>query len=111
MCNTQGSVNIACDETGVCACKDTYTGDKCGDCAAEHYNIANSCNRKQNSFSFFHWNSQQFFLLACECNESGSVDQNCDAQGKCTCKENVTGDKCDVIVPGHFDIDDPKGMI
>ena len=36
-----------------------------------------------------------FFLLECECNEDGSVNELCDeASGKCTCKENVIGDKC-----------------
>ena len=60
-------------------------------------------------YMLFHWN--QFLFPACECNESGSVDQNCDAHGICTCKENVEGDKCDIITPGHFDIDDPKGAL
>ena len=36
-----------------------------------------------------------FFLSECECNEDGSVNELCDeASGKCTCKENVIGDKC-----------------
>ena len=36
-----------------------------------------------------------FSLSECECNEDGSVNELCDeASGKCTCKENVIGDKC-----------------
>ena len=49
-----------------------------------------------------------FLLLECECNAEGSVDLNCDAEGKCTCKENITGDKCDEVVPGYYDFPDPK---
>ena len=49
------------------------------------------------------------FFLACNCNEEGSVDQNCNAHGKCTCKENVIGDKCDTVVEAFYDITDPKG--
>ena len=37
------------------------------------------------------------------------MDQNCNAHGKCTCKENVIGDKCDQIVEAFYDITDPKG--
>ena len=35
------------------------------------------------------------FFSECECNEDGSVNELCDeASGKCTCNENVIGDKC-----------------
>ena len=37
------------------------------------------------------------------------MDQNCNAHGKCTCKENVIGDKCDTVVEAFYDITDPKG--
>merc|ERR1711884_528131 len=59
----------SCDANGQCACKDNYTGDKCDHCAPDHYNIANTCH-------------------PCGCNEDGSVDQNCNPHGKCTCKPN-----------------------
>ena len=36
------------------------------------------------------------------------MDQNCNPRGKCTCKENVIGDKCDQIVEAFYDITDPK---
>ena len=52
-CSVQGSVNSSCDANGQCTCKDTFTGDKCEDCAAEHYNIANSCHRKLHIFLFW----------------------------------------------------------
>ena len=38
------------------------------------------------------------------------MDQNCNAHGKCTCKENVIGDKCDTVVEAFYDITDPKGI-
>ena len=49
--------------------------------------------------------------LACECNEEGSVDNNCDSEtGKCTCNvETIVGDKCDQTPPGYYDFPTPKG--
>ena len=49
--------------------------------------------------------------LACECNEDGSETTQCDQDGKCTCKPNITGDKCDQSEPGYYDFPDPKGML
>ena len=47
----------------------------------------------------------------CGCNEFGSEDLDCDAQGKCNCKCNVCGDKCDECCIGYYGLavqDDPK---
>ena len=49
--------------------------------------------------------------IACECNEDGSETTQCDQDGKCTCKPNITGDKCDQSEPGYYDFPDPKGML
>jgi len=39
----------------------------------------------------------------CECNIHGRVDNNCDMDsGKCTCKSNYKGDKCDTCETGFF---------
>ena len=34
------------------------------------------------------------FLLACDCDKTGSRGLGCDAIGQCDCKENVIGLKC-----------------
>ena len=32
---------------------------------------------------------------ACVCNGEGSLTEQCDEEGKCSCKANIIGDKCD----------------
>ena len=32
----------------------------------------------------------------CDCTENGSINQECDDNGQCNCKDNVGGMKCDV---------------
>ena len=49
----------------------------------------------------------------CGCNEFGSEDLECDARGKCNCKCDVCGDKCDECCIGYYglafqDPDNPK---
>ena len=34
------------------------------------------------------------------------MSQNCDATGKCQCKKNVMGQKCDQCKEGTFDLDE-----
>ena len=38
----------------------------------------------------------------CGCNEFGAEDNTCDAQGKCKCKCDVCGDKCDECCIGFY---------
>ena len=40
----------------------------------------------------------------------GSESLQCGEDGKCTCKDNVCGDKCDKACPEYYDVDDPKGI-
>ena len=43
-------------------------------------------------------------LLECQCNQKGSKDDFCDADaGKCTCKDEFTGNKCNQCVDGTQD--------
>ena len=39
-------------------------------------------------------------ILACGCNDQGSVDESCDINGQCSCEENVDGLKCDACSTG-----------
>ena len=53
-----------------------------------------------------------FFSLACQCNAEGAVNNSCaDGEGQCTCKPNITGDKCDKCAPGFFGFPNCQGMI
>ena len=46
----------------------------------------------------------------CLCNEEGSIGIACDENsGKCTCKENMTGDKCDRADDGFYGFPVPIG--
>ena len=47
--------------------------------------------------------------LECDCSPEGSVDNNCNENGVCNCKPNITGDKCDEPSVGYYDFPDPKG--
>ena len=58
-----------------------------------------------NKFLFTHRNKVIFKQLrsfsACQCSEDGSRDVSCDNNtGKCSCKTNVIGDKCNFCSPG-----------
>ena len=37
----------------------------------------------------------------CECDDGGAVNKLCDGNGKCTCHDNVEGDKCKVCKTGY----------
>uniref|UniRef100_A0A3Q4NBX7 Laminin, gamma 2 n=1 Tax=Neolamprologus brichardi TaxID=32507 RepID=A0A3Q4NBX7_NEOBR len=41
----------------------------------------------------------------CRCNPTGSVSKSCDSTGRCSCKEGVTGDKCDRCPNGPIGAD------
>ena len=48
---------------------------------------------------------------ACECNEEGSVGTECDENsGKCTCKENIIGDKCTQCGTEFWGFSDCQGI-
>ena len=52
--------------------------------------------------SFFTFSFKTIFhFQACNCDVEGSVDENCDAVGTCSCRPNVEGDKCTHCQDGY----------
>ena len=97
-----------------CSCKREYGGRQCDECSPGFYNYP-ECSRKSNSltiikisFSKFELNSPLpdshrlalWISLACGCNKIGSRGESCDQNdGKCRCRSNFEGDKCDKCIP------------
>ena len=51
------------------------------------------------------------YFTACQCNEDGSENTNCDnASGKCSCKDHVVGDKCVECEIQYYGFPDCKGI-
>ncbi len=40
--------------------------------------------------------------VKCNCDEFGSTSQQCDHLGKCKCKPNISGDKCNKCEENYF---------
>ncbi|KAJ8038876.1 Laminin subunit beta-1 [Holothuria leucospilota] len=93
-CSQEGSLNLQCDDDGICSCKDTIGGDKCDMCLPGFYAFsADGC-------------------LSCDCNDIGSNSEVChQVDGSCSCKANVVGFKCNLCSPGTFNLqsDNPRG--
>lgn len=91
-CDTLGSVDLQCDINGQCQCKTGVTGQQCNRCLSGYHSMdRNGCQ-------------------LCSCDEKGSVlndygEATCDAlTGQCTCKEHVTGQRCNKCKPGYMSL-------
>ena len=47
-------------------------------------------------------NNNNLHVLACECDSEGSTALSCNADGICSCKDNVEGDQCKACKPGYY---------
>ncbi|ERL87465.1 hypothetical protein D910_04857 [Dendroctonus ponderosae] len=43
------------------------------------------------------------YCVPCKCDQTGSVYQQCNSEGKCRCQPGVTGDKCDKCGENYYD--------
>ena len=97
-CECNGHSTSCHPETGVCYdCRHHTTGDFCQNCAPGYEGDAlsgdpDSCNRNDVNPEYDQ----------CNCNLDGSISQDCDSQGICSCKENVVGSNCDQCRSGSF---------
>uniref|UniRef100_A0A8C4RZG4 Laminin subunit alpha-1 n=2 Tax=Erpetoichthys calabaricus TaxID=27687 RepID=A0A8C4RZG4_ERPCA len=101
-CSTIGSVSSQCDLlSGHCHCKPGFGGDRCDECALgfRSFPACIACNCNING------TRQEF------CNEKHGICSCEEETGKCVCKENVEGDRCNQCKPGTFalSVEDPLG--
>uniref|UniRef100_A0A3P9DSU5 Laminin EGF-like domain-containing protein n=1 Tax=Maylandia zebra TaxID=106582 RepID=A0A3P9DSU5_9CICH len=69
------------------SCRDNTDGPHCERCRNGYY-------RK----------STEDPCLPCNCNVNGSVSLQCDVEGRCACREGVTGEKCNTCQAGFHSI-------
>ncbi|NXI37250.1 LAMA1 protein, partial [Galbula dea] len=83
-CHVNGSLSRTCHhETGFCDCRSNVIGERCDQCLSGYYGLLPGLG-----------------CLPCNCNQFGSVSQECDHQGQCHCLPGVAGAKCDACAPG-----------
>ncbi|CAL8347605.1 unnamed protein product [Merluccius merluccius] len=70
-------------------------GMRCLDCRGN--TAGRRCERCEDGFH--RWTSG-LPCRPCQCSPSGSVTSKCDSRGRCSCKDGVTGDKCDRCANG-----------
>lgn len=72
-------------------------GGHCLDCSANR--DGPNCERCRPNY----YMREDGYCTACECDETGSLFQQCNSEGKCQCKPGVTGDKCDRCAENYYD--------
>lgn len=51
------------------------------------------------------------FISACNCENTGSIGISCDNEGKCQCKENFDGNRCEKCKEGFYNYPICEGSI
>ena len=96
----------SCDANGICSCKENFKGDQCKECKPGFFQHPNCLGKVQKctflGIYFLKISSTIPPILDCKCSEDGAVDSSCDDTGMCTCKSQISGDKCDKCLPGHY---------
>ncbi|XP_068094461.1 laminin subunit alpha-3-like [Hyperolius riggenbachi] len=92
--NTQGCIDCSCETdgtiSGVGECHQTD-----GDCYCKAHTCSTSCGTC--TFGYFYLEGKNYFgCKGCECDMGGAISHQCDeSSGKCACRSNVEGRKCD----------------
>ncbi|MEQ2164365.1 hypothetical protein GOODEAATRI_006014 [Goodea atripinnis] len=71
-------------------CLQDASGLRCVDCRGN--TEGRHCERCKDGF---YQQGAGLSCTPCSCNPTGSVGDICDSRGRCSCKEGVTGDKCE----------------
>lgn len=90
-CNIAGTISGVAEcaqETGQCHCKPNACSGTCSTCKDGYYNL-----QEQNYFG----------CQGCQCDIGGSAGQSCgERNGRCRCRPNVEGPKCNLPRPDHY---------
>nr|XP_046253250.1 laminin subunit alpha-5 isoform X2 [Scatophagus argus] len=90
-CNIAGTISSVAEcaqETGQCHCKPNACSGTCSTCKDGYYNL-----QEQNYFG----------CHGCQCDVGGSLGQSCEGrQGRCRCRPNVDGPKCNLPARDHY---------
>ncbi|XP_075453399.1 laminin subunit alpha-2 isoform X2 [Ascaphus truei] len=79
-CHVNGSSLTTCNlQTGQCECKNNVVGRQCDECLPNCW-----------------WDSEKQICLPCGCSVSGSMSLRCDITGRCICKPEFFGKRCDL---------------
>uniref|UniRef100_A0A3B4YWT5 Laminin A chain n=1 Tax=Stegastes partitus TaxID=144197 RepID=A0A3B4YWT5_9TELE len=91
LCNIAGTVSGVAEcaqESGQCHCKPNACSGTCSTCKDGFYNL------QENNY---------FGCQGCQCDIGGSAGQSCgDRNGRCRCRPNVEGPKCNLPRADHF---------
>uniref|UniRef100_UPI0037E9B905 laminin subunit alpha-5 n=1 Tax=Semicossyphus pulcher TaxID=241346 RepID=UPI0037E9B905 len=90
-CNVAGTISGVAEcaqETGQCHCKPNACSGTCSTCKDGFYNL-----QEHNYFG----------CQGCQCDIGGSAGQSCgERNGRCRCRPNVEGPKCNLPRPDHY---------
>ena len=99
--NSDGS---ACEDCGIDG--PNKEGTKCNSCSDGYYNFP-ACTGKWCKSMYMSQIFQYIYIysfVACVCETQGTIGNSilCDENGRCNCKSNVEGDKCDTCSAGYY---------
>ncbi|XP_054980051.1 laminin subunit gamma-3, partial [Sorex araneus] len=77
----------------------TGHGGRCLNC--RNHTAGQFCERCQEAF--YRWDTRAP-CRPCDCHPAGSLHLQCDSAGTCSCKDTVTGWKCDRCLPGFHSL-------
>uniref|UniRef100_A0A8C9FGY1 Laminin subunit alpha 5 n=1 Tax=Pavo cristatus TaxID=9049 RepID=A0A8C9FGY1_PAVCR len=82
------------DLTGRCYCKPNYTGEHCDACAEGYLDFPH-CYRKYKLSRCFP------SVAVCGCSAVGTLPGGCDSSGRCFCRAEFAGPRCEQCSSGH----------
>uniref|UniRef100_A0A7N8WL84 Laminin, alpha 5 n=1 Tax=Mastacembelus armatus TaxID=205130 RepID=A0A7N8WL84_9TELE len=110
-CLSQFTDGTCEDLTGHCFCKPNYAGENCDSCASGFMNFPDCyrmlwCNR-DTSHNGEAKPAGEFIM--CGCSLVGSLPEGCDASGRCLCKPEFQGPRCEQCRSGYHSYPNCQG--